>query len=321
MNIALRKNPGFTLLEMLLVLVIISSVLVMMLNLSTAKMDQFRREKTAMQMQAVMTAASAYFVANNTWPSVSTLQTAGYLPPGNIVTAWGNAISFTGSGQAGQVKATLTGTKATVNASIVAGLLPMATSSSGLITAYLTIPGQNLNNAMAVNYGAVYYSGSCVPQPNCPSGMVASLMVMPVAVTGIQGSPGGCTSAQDPNSCNSMSVSPVTSFRAFYTGASGSYGLSPPDCEITGNPNNVACIFPGGTTTAETNAASNYWRVCLEVVTTTGLSYPSSGDTYAYNEGKLMGNILAVTRCQPANGDTPSGSDATNFTPNLNWAR
>jgi prepilin-type N-terminal cleavage/methylation domain-containing protein len=318
MKTELSKNQGFTLLEMLLVLVIVSSILGMVLNLSTARMDQFRREKTAMQMQAVMTAASAYFVAYNAWPNIAGLQSAGYIPPGTIASAWGNAITLSGSGQTATVSTTLTGTAATANAGVVAGMLPMAKNVSGAITAYLTIPGQNLNNAMAVNYGAVYYSGSCVPQPNCPSGMTASLMVMPVAVTGIQGSPGGCTSSQDPNSCSSMSVSPLTSFRAFYTG-SGSSGASPPDCEITGNPNAVACVFPGGAT--ETNQAANYWRVCLEVVTSTGLAYPSASDTYAYNEGKLMGNILAVTRCMPSGGDTPSGSDATNFTPNAGWAK
>jgi prepilin-type N-terminal cleavage/methylation domain-containing protein len=79
MKTELSKNQGFTLLEMLLVLVIVSSILGMVLNLSTARMDQFRREKTAMQMQAVMTAASAYFVAYNAWPNIAGLQSAGYM--------------------------------------------------------------------------------------------------------------------------------------------------------------------------------------------------------------------------------------------------
>ena len=61
---------------------------------------------------------------------------------------------------------------------VIAGELPVAyvsdkygdpyVSGNVYVTAQVTTPGQNLNNARSVNFVGIYHNGACVPVPNCP---------------------------------------------------------------------------------------------------------------------------------------------------------
>jgi prepilin-type N-terminal cleavage/methylation domain-containing protein len=341
MNTTKRNFKGFTLIEMMLVLVIASSLMVMALNFSQQKMDQLRRERTAIQMQALLNAAASYYVVNNAWPTITQLNTAGFIPSVTYKSGWGDAISV-GTGTNGSTFYTAvtfakqTVAKNTANALIVAGMLPLGTVSgtnNTTATGYVNVPGQNLNNAMAVNFGAIYFSGACVPAPTCPTGMKPTIMVVPVSATGVVGNP-TCTSTTDPTTCSSVPTAALTSFTAFYRGASltddtpvsgttPSTYPAPADCEVTpsGSVANHTASCEFGSNTWVTGQA--YWRVCLAVATGSGISYPTSTDSNAYNEGKLTGSILAITRCQPTNGDVPAGSPnsgaTTIWTHNNGW--
>jgi prepilin-type N-terminal cleavage/methylation domain-containing protein len=332
MNIFKKKFNGFTLIEMMLVLVIASSIIVMALNLSQVKIAQLRRERTAIQMEAVLNAAASYYVSAGVWPTISTLQTAGFLPAGTIYTGWGDTITGASNAAGGfTVSAVLSHQSATENqnnALIVAGMLPLGAvtgSPATTVTGQINVPGQNLNNALSVNFGAVYYSGACVPAPTCPAGMTATIMVVPVAAAGVTGNP-TCTNDQNPANCTTVPAAPLTAFTAFYRGQTTTNNSpqtatpGPADCEVepsTGPANNaVPCNFGSN---SNPSATQTYWRVCLAVSTTSGMSYPSSSDSNNYSEGKLTGTILAITRCQPQNGDVPAGSDSTVWTPNSGW--
>lgn len=62
------RQLGFTLLEILLVMVISSSLILLMINFTTQKTDQLRRDKTTLQMQQIMSAALSYYANNSDWP-------------------------------------------------------------------------------------------------------------------------------------------------------------------------------------------------------------------------------------------------------------
>ncbi|MES2218925.1 MAG: type II secretion system protein [Pseudomonadota bacterium] len=338
MKMLTPKIKGFTLLEMLLVLAIASGIIVMMLNFSQVKMDQMRRERTAIQMQGILNAAASYYVVNSTWPAsgLTTLQSGGFLPAGTYKSGWGDTISGSINSANGYVvSVNFSHGSATVNAanaSIVAGMLPLGSVSGTIASGTINIPGQNLNNAMAVNYGAVYYSGACVPAPTCPSGMKPTIMVIPVSVTGVLTGSNTmtCSSTTDPTSCTMIETASLNSFTAFYRGTSLTNDLpvagpapAPLDCEITpvGSvaSNTVPCNFGANAYAANTS----YWRVCIAVANSNGLIYPAASDAQAYNEGRVMGSVLAITRCQPISGDLPAGSSTINtnpvWTPNKSW--
>src|SRR5438445_9563563 len=99
-NMKGKTEKGVTLLELMLVLAIMGSILVLMLNYGTRQAAQQRRDKTAVQMQQILSAGLAYYLAYGSWPvpsgsctfsststnpagtfsSLTTLITAGYLP-------------------------------------------------------------------------------------------------------------------------------------------------------------------------------------------------------------------------------------------------
>src|SRR5580704_3955793 len=92
-----QAKKGFTLIEMLLVLVIVSSLIYMLFGYVQQKTMQMRIDRTSLQMQQILNAGLSYYVGNGKWPvSVGTaynltanpsagtnlLQTNGYLPKG-----------------------------------------------------------------------------------------------------------------------------------------------------------------------------------------------------------------------------------------------
>lgn len=70
-----RIDRGFTLIEMLLVLVIASIITYLSVGYVQQKALQMRIDKTGLQMQQILAASMAYYVANGQWPdSVPCLQ-------------------------------------------------------------------------------------------------------------------------------------------------------------------------------------------------------------------------------------------------------
>ena len=368
-----QNTRGFTLIEMLLVLVIISAIILMSVGYLQQRTLATRVDRTATQMQQILNAAMSYYVVNGSWPpSLACLQGQGgtncagtvvYLPPtmispfGETYTVLPSASSATGAGgttvtvsplvyvYTSITSATASGSSVSA-ANIIAGKLPLSYTTAtaptsgtapppsdgtcvmsgggggggggGPATCYIVasvnIPGQNLNNATAVNYGGLYHNGACVPAPTCPvdkngQTMNPEIMVVPVSVSGVNDQP------QPPGSGNTPVVYPISSFSAYAQGDPTSKTGAP--ITVTGSSGPPVCKSDTGTNTICYSDMQNgtpitsgkYWRVCLQVVTEKGpVSWGS--DTTAGTTNSSWGEyatILAITRCTPQSEPTGSG--------------
>lgn len=332
------KNIGMTLIEMLLILAVASSILTMILTYSTEKMEELRRDRASLQMEQILNAALAYYVVYGQWPNdavgnaPASLQGTGtalssggaFLPATTLNNPWGNLYTIaqypsnpddTSSGYYTYVNSPTfsisTVMPNALEAQLVADRLPYGrTSGTGnkTVTASVSIPGQNLNNARSVNFAQVYSSGACVPVPACPAyitpsssftssstqSMVPSIFVLPVQVNGTYYAPG-------------TALSPIAGYTA--------YAIGPGDVTTNGNTTlascdgtistNAPCYESSGTQIPTTkNPAGKYYRVCLAIQTHQGAVAPT---TNAW--GVASGSVLAITRCVPPSGDpvTTSG--------------
>lgn len=370
----MKRLRGFSLLEMLLVLVVVSAIIVMGTNYIQQRTTQARIDKSVMDMQQILNAAMAYYVANGKWPdrdfnknSFTTVDQSlsatdsyalfrnSYLPKASIVNGmpspWakvpgsqGNAtrgystIAAIDSSTGGQpifyvamAVQTLSKESAFAYASAIANRLPMGyissynasivnstisgtvststggSCSSGIcyVVAGVNIPGQNLNNAAAVNFAGLYHHGACIPVPQCPvdangATMTPQVFVVPVSVSGVNAPPQysavtGLTTA---------TVYPISSFTAYATG-SPTGGTSPPMCDA-GQTNTSAgaganCAS-GGTALNNGPYAQNYWRACVKIVTEKGDVSSDRSDYWGVNA-----TLAAFTRC--AITDETAGSN------------
>jgi len=326
---AARSNmKGFTLIEMLLVLIIISIIIYASLGYVQQKALQMRMDRTSVQMQQILNAGLAYYVFNGKWPvQLSDLQgpppAPTYLPP-TITSPWGSSYQIAATSQLFYVFTPITVVSskgAYAAASVIAGTLPLAytstdngsppttpPSSSSSCTASSTtcnvvasvnIPGQNLNNATAVNFAGLYHHGGCVPVPTCPvdntsgTSMTPQVMVVPVSVSGV-------------NTTNQTQAYPINSFTGYATTDAGNVlDNTPLSCKIAGGPAQVAtaCGIGGSGVPSSTN---QYWRVCLQVVTEQGdVSQTNTGTGTSAWGGNVT--LMAITRC--AINNEASGSD------------
>lgn len=310
-----KRSKGFSLFELILVLVILSSILILMTNYLTTRIDESRRDRAVLQIEQILNAGMAYYINYSEWPdNINTLQSTGYLPnKGPIINPWGREYGLnhdltTGtfsvcSSVLGSTSVGGTVSRAVIESGIVAGRLPMAYSTDQTFAAgdscpvppigsvptpcdadectvisTINIPGQNLNNARSINFAGLYHNGACVPRPSCPLNMSASIMVVPVSVSG--------------NYYQTADVLPINSFTAFATPFA--------------DRNSVQNCFDPGTSPCTADASGAlvlpgvYWRVCLQLITSEGNMQANKGMT------KESGTVMAVTRCVPV--DEPSGS-------------
>lgn len=334
-----QKIKGFTLIEMILVLVIMSSILVMLVNLGENRFDQFRRDKAALQMQQIMNAALSYYVSNGSWPVGSVanadlgnctlagvetldkkqaLQTSGFLPTAiNLKNPWFNIyqVSCTTDNGLNNFMVT-TDTGSIGNADILVGELPLATiianggGTLSAVTAQVPVPGQNLNNARSINFSGIYHNGGCVPVPTCPSGMTPNIIVFPASVNGVYDQPSGCNGGNSTTAptCSKVTTYPIQGFTAYATPfGAATVNSGPPPCNNPSGAGAVcyADIGTGGNWT-QISDSTNYWRVCLQVQTPQGMIVvsgppnPGGNDTGAdIAWAGLVGSIVATTRCVP----------------------
>jgi len=335
-----NKIKGFTLVEILLVLVIISSVIYMLLSYMQQKTLQMRIDRTTLQMQQILNAGLAYYVGFGTWPLPAAgtavditatpgnlLQSSGYLPSNvTIVSPWGGAhysIYTDPANKLFYVYTSITSPTsgaASAAGNVIAGTLPMAyttktnatppqagtacvaADTTCYVVSSITIPGQNLNsNAGNVNFAGLYRHGGCVPVPTCPTDPATGVTPTPEVFI----VPVSVTGLNDPNS---GAIYPISSFTAYAMDASASpnpckFSSIQPDCTT----NTVGSAPPSGL----------YWRACLSVVTEKGnvqatnqnSTSPGSGNTGFGTDYGANVTLMAITRC-PKPGE-PSGSNFT----------
>jgi prepilin-type N-terminal cleavage/methylation domain-containing protein len=287
-----KLRLGFSLLEMLLVLAIGSAIVLMSVGYLQQRTQNMQVDRTAQQMQQILNAALAYYVNNSKWPTDIGADLQGTYLPAAVAPATAGTIASPWAGVAYTISST--DTLFTVSlalpvmantaevATIIAGKLPLAdvvVSGTTTVNAYINIPGDNLNRAAAVSYGGLYHHGACVPAPNCPTGMTAQVIMVPVSVSGV-------------NDAGQTNVYPISSFNA---------GVS--NATPTANP--VACAGSDETPACPVAPATvTYWRACLSVITEKGdLAKTGSGAT-AWGQYVTLG---AFTRC--AITGEPEGSD------------
>jgi prepilin-type N-terminal cleavage/methylation domain-containing protein len=320
----MKKAAGFTLIEMILVLVIISIIVVMSLNYMQQKAEATRIDRTALQIQQILNAGLAYYVVHTSWPpnanGIQQLQTENFLPASiKIQNPWGSDYFTVQGPQAGPSGNTTSpillyvytgiagsGTTATASgvANVIAGKLPMSFTTSVnpngnvptmtpctaatptcYVVASINIPGQNLNNASAINYAGVYHPGACVPAPPCPlTSMIPEVILVPTSVSGMS------------DSSNNAKVYPIESFTAFPSDPNGPTLISgtaaPSQCP--GSTVQIPCT-PFAGTQPPASANTKYWRICLNIMTANG---PVNGAT---NQWAQQAFVAAFTRCVPAN--------------------
>ncbi|VVC76887.1 hypothetical protein AQUSIP_22140 [Aquicella siphonis] len=306
-----RKNvTGFTLIEILLVLVIISIIIFASVGYVQQRALQLRMDRTTTQMQQILNAGLSYYVQEGHWPTALSDLQGTYLPPVSVTlkNPWGNdyAIDSASNPKLFYVYTrvnTVSAKGAFAAASVIAGTLPFAyTSNDGsgappsaaspctsadtscYIVAAVNIPGYNLNNASAVNFGGLYHHGACVPVPECTVDKTGTTMVPQILVAPVQIS--GTDESSDLNQ-----VFPISSFTAYAIGPSA----TPGECASGGGgpPHTCSGGISGGT----------YWRVCLQVVTEKGQI-----DNTISGWGEKQ-TIMALTRCSSSN--EPAGSGFT----------
>jgi prepilin-type N-terminal cleavage/methylation domain-containing protein len=299
------KQQGFTLIEMLLVLVIVSTLIWAGVGYLQQRTLQTRMDRTAVQMQQILNAGLAYYIANGSWPaSLACLQgqagcTAIYLPS-PLTSSWANNYVVSSNSTLLFVHtiipaSTASGT-ATATANAIAGVLPLSyttsntvgtppasgapcapTALSCTVVASVNIPGQALNTARSINFAGLYHHGGCIPVPKCPvdangTTMTPQVMIAPVSVSGVN-------DASNPSETYS-----INSFTAY---ASGPPAANPDACK---NGTQVPCTSVSG------GAATSYWRACLQVVTEKGDVAITNTGTGNNAWGKNV-TLLGMTRC------------------------
>jgi prepilin-type N-terminal cleavage/methylation domain-containing protein len=362
----MNHKKGFSLLEMMLVLVILSALMAVYIQMNNQKTERTRRENLATQMEQILAASMAYYsnstmnytTAPNQWPPTGTLTstnvlvTSGYLPANFVKANYYNSVftlsSNTTSGTF-SVSTTLQGPLTNlnkVNAGIIASLLPLGISSGATVTGTVNTPGQALNNAIGIHFAGIYNAMGCVPAPTCPLNMSPVIYVAPVSVNGDYTMPQYCSSS-DPTTCVPTTPAGITSYVAFavggpnnvsgqfpYTSSAfnpGTNGTIPnnqptipsnmSDCPILNAPTTISCfkdtVDGSGSWITDPNKSTTqlYWRVCLSVMTTSGLVDPNrnnanftSGNNTSAQQGLLMGQVAAFTGCAPNGGNQTSGT-------------
>jgi prepilin-type N-terminal cleavage/methylation domain-containing protein len=311
-----KQEKGFTLLEMMLVITIMASVMVMIVGFVTQKTDEMRRDRVSLQVQQILNAGLSFYLNNNRFPNnaadvgaaTSELVAGGYITSG-IRNPWGQVFSTTKNDTTGTFSVTTNVVK-NIEATVVAGRLPMSSTSAATVTAMVGVPGQNLNNARAFNFGSVYHSGACVPVPTCPANMTPDIMVVPSQAYGIMDAP-TCGSPNAISSCNAVNTYPISGFTArAILGSPGTTVL--PGCTTGAMETCFATQGPWGGTPLPSSGSGRYWRVCLSVLTDRGYVTPSGSNAVAWGQG--MGSVLALTRCVPSN-EANTSSDFTVWAP------
>lgn len=301
------KSKGFTLVELLLLMVILAVFLTVGTGYMQQKTEAIRIDKTVLQIQYILNAGLAYYIANGRWPNqgsqvylssgtASELQ-PDYLPGVAIPTQFGgpdpnyyhrssNAVAWGIPANTFAVMAYIgTSDKQKTIGNMIASKLGSAffdgSPGYGYVFAYVYPPGQNRSNATGMNFAGLYHHGACVPVPVCPKdangvAMTAQVYIVPISASGV-------------NDDGLSNVYPLSSFSAYATGGTSA---SPPPCAN-------ATITPA---CAGGNLNGIYWRACMQVVTSKG----DVSATRTDNWGNSV-TMAAFTRCSITSEPAGSG--------------
>ncbi len=319
-----RNLKGFTLLEMLLVLVIISAILLMIINYATQKTDELRIDRASLQIQQIENAALSYYISYAKWPACkkqpcifdattttdNDLQKEKYVPNVVINNPWGQPYQILNKDISGgnfiiqtSIPAGATSSLfAATTASILVGRLPLAYTSP--TAGALDDPP----DPAKCKAGEACYIISQVSVPGQNLNNARSVNFANIYHSGgcvpVPPCPGTDPTAMQPqimaipvsvsgvNDDNSLNVYPISSFTAYATGPTASALIDPTQC-TSGKSDDC--------TADKTSFNNGFWRVCLSITTEKGV-VSNNNQPSTVN----MGSILAITRCAPP--EEPVGS-------------
>ena len=324
-GVATKPQAGFSLIEILLLLTVLALFFALSFSFDTRKTEKLKIDKTVLQMQSILNAGLLYYINTGDWPNygsgcskvslssaASALQTtSGYLPnvamPTVFAASNANYMHVSSSDTTGDCShiqvhtfavlaqfaaAGAATTKQTNMAYAIAARLPngYVDTTNNLIEAFIYPPGQDPNDATALNFAGLYHQGACVPVPTCPATppgtattYTAQVFLTPTSVSGM-------------NDSGSTAVYPISSFSAY---ASGSASAAPAAC--SGSTAGFTPTCSTGTVPDPTSSSGLYWRACLQVITERGDVQVTRSDAWGENV-----TIAAFTRC--AIDAEPSGS-------------
>lgn len=328
-----QKLKGFTLFEMLLVLVIITSILLLMTGYLTTKIDESRRDRAVMQIEQILNAGLAYYVNFAKWPgTVSELQTAGYLPnKGTINNPWGREYALSSdltkgtfsvcSAVLGSTRTTSPGgsgtpppstpvSTAVIESGIIAGRLPMAYATGDTFTGTnCPTPPSGIPTQCTADECTVVSTVN-IPGQNLNNarsvnfaGLYHNGACVPVPSCPLNMEPAIMVApvSVSGNFEGTSDVYPLNSFTAFATpkGKSASMQI----CTSVASP--PAKFTPCDFSDPESvkNPSDDYWRVCLDVVTEKGKISIDKNDKWK----ETSGSIMAITRCAPKTTGSGTG--------------
>lgn len=336
-----RQFQGVTLIEILLVLAISAMIMVAFVGFIQQRTDEMRRARATMQMEQILNAGLAYYVAFNNWPQqISDLTSNGFLPAATFTmqNPWGG--QFQVQSVANGMFYVTTNVVTLANAQVVAGRLPLAFvadqngaqpatppptpgsctstplgSNCTYVVSSVNIPAQNLNNATSVSFASVYHSGACVPAPVCPvdskgNTMVPQILVIPVSVSGVAVDPTTYKYCDSSGQCstNCNDIFDYTKCQQINV-----YGISSYTANAIGDQKGAPINYTGNNMpTCDGTGMSN----CLAdqnvnvpngpywrvcLYVNTERGQVNPSQGNGWVQGQAMGSVIAVTRCGPNN--------------------
>jgi len=332
-----RKASGFTLIEVILVLIILSSVLVLFLNYTAQKGEQLRIDKTVLNFQQVLNAALAFYVDNGRWPNCTNnpdtgcwlgptrtsaeLIEKGYIPsPASLVNFWPVEGISTDYLQSSPVRP-----KIPKNFGICFRVPPGAYQTAEIIASRIPMGKSSQNPEVEMDSGEGYpcnYEAPIIPCDGTANCYVMGYVNIPgqnlnnarsINFAGIYYN-GACVPAPVCPEGTSMKpqiiVSPasVSGLYEGYTPGTDNpvFPISSFTAFAKGDPSDFDKV-PSCTDTAfevcndkngDPLPTGKYWRVCLEVIT-------AKGKISGTSSTKESGSISVTTRCVPE--EEPAG--------------
>lgn len=334
----LSSKKGFTLIEMLLVMVIIGMMLYAAIGYIQQRSQAIRIDRTSAQMQQILNAGLSYYIANGTWPdNIIWLQNGYYLPynpiskqmTSNMFNPWGQAYL------AGPNTSTLIpippltnpppnfavwtyipqsgkGATATATAEIISGTLPLSyTTATAGTTTTPPPPPQAGGSACKAGAGCYVVAMVNIPGQNLNNargvnfaglyhhGACVPVPQCPVDSTGATMTPQIMVA---PVSVSGFDPNFTTNtYKTYPITSFTAYAVGSSPLDFAPPPCSSTSYAPYCDTNRSGNPAQAYWRVCLQLVTEQGNVEPTNS-----NWGKFV-TLLAITRC--AVKDEPAGSN------------
>jgi type II secretory pathway pseudopilin PulG len=312
-----KNNRGFTLLEMMLVIVIMISIVVMSIRYIQVKTTQTLINRTSLQAQQILSAATSYYVNNHT-----DLQTGSSTNPGSGYTnewptTFGDLVNYlptrligkaqkapgpygpgtytiaTTDGTAKRFELDIT-TKTVVEAQQLLSKLPLASirkSNLKLVKVYINIPSYDYNHARTVSDVGIYHPGDLITVKNqCPAGLTQSVYAVPESAYGFS------------NGKLDTNAYPISGLMAYVKGDGKTE--APAKCYLNEAVKNH--FNPG----VQKEGQAGQYRVCESVNTPNGPAIFTNSNSVSLTNNIKYFSIMVITKCSYKNNTQTTQDNA-----------